>query len=486
MNRGNFTEITSTIKEPFRMKPWSYMLSFPLCLALCCSCGKQKESPAPQESASEAPRAAAAETETPKPVYAQKTLPGLEGGVLQLKNDPTVERTEKKLPEIEDRKNNIRTISGADQNLPLPGGGATSARNQKWDKSTPVPPHSLAAKLKRADGKRIQWAPQRVTGSIPGVRLPDAAISYDQSVLAFAELFGAESGPYGTRIILLNTHDWHILKIIEIKRKVKKITFAGDTVYLAALCAEQPALEQSGGLSLIRLDSGAEAYFAELPPPSEGDLGAGRSGCVFLADSQNSGIRYWKPGKPVKTGVIPTAAPAKLGFSPDGKILAAANGKGTIELFKMSDFRLLNTVRLPFSQEYPIHQVLFLNNAKDFLCAPDPLSDRSSFVYRASQIFELKGRSSGSNVITGDGLRILHLKKVNGEIEILESDTLQKITSFMPEHVKPDTHGDPAHVFYLDHARLTAVLDTGGTFYLLCQPKGASKFQKEIIFSPVD
>ena len=468
------------------MKSWSYMLTFPLCLALCCSCGKQKESSSPKESAADAPRAAAAETETPKPVYAQKTLPGLEGGALQLKNDPTVERTAEKPPEIEDRKNNIRTISGTDQNLPLPGGGETSARNQKWDKSTPIPRHSLAAKLQRTDGKLIQWAPQRVTGSIAGVRLPSAAISYDQSVLAFAELFGAESGPFGTRIVLLNTHDWRILKIIELKRKVKKIVFAGDTVCLAALCAEQPALEQSGGLSLIRLDSGAETYFAEVPPSFEGDLGAGRSGCVFLADSRVGEIRYWKPGKTVKTGVIRTAAPAKLGFSPDGRILAAANGKGTIELFKMSDFRLLNTVKLPLSQEYPIHQVLFLNNEEDFLCAPDPLSDRSSFVYRASQIFELKGRSSGSNVITGDGLRILHLKKVNGEIEILESDTLRKITSLLPEQVKPNTHGDPAHVFYLDHARLTAVLDAGGTFYLLCLPKGVSKFQKEIIFSPVD
>lgn len=462
------------------MRPWMYyMLSFQICLVLCCSCGRQKTPervPAP-------PRTASA-PETPKPAYAKKTLPGLDGGVLQLKNDPTAERTAEKLPEIRDQGNTIRMIPDTGSNLPLPGGGESTARKQTWDKMTPVPPHSLAARLKRTDGMLVQWAPRRVSGSISGVRLPSAALSCDGSVLAIAELFGAESGPFGTRIILLNTHNWRILKIIEIKRKIGKIVFAGSTVYLATLCEGQPVLNQPGGLSLIRLDSGLEEQFVRLPSSCTGDLGASRTGCIFAADSQSGEIRYFEPGKTDQPGIIRTSAPAKLGFSPDGKLLAAANAKGSIEIFKLSDFRLLNTITLP--QTYPVCQVLFLDNAEEFLCASDPLSDRCSFVYRASQIFELNGRSGGNEQITGDGRRILHLKKVNGEIEFLETDTLKKIASVQPEHVKPDTKGDPVHLFYLEHARLTAVLDAGGTLYLLCLPKGASKFQKEIIFRPVD
>ena len=138
-------------------------------------------------------------------------------------------------------------------------------------------------------------------------------------------------------------------------------------------------------------------------------------------------------------------------------------------------------------ENYPIVQLIFIDNDKQFLCAADPLQNTAAIVLRDQQTFDLKGNSAGFNTITGDGKYLIHCKKVRGELEILNVNTLDKENSVIPENIAPLTKGgDPAFVFPLEASNTIAILDTKGNFYLLHLPRDAKKYQKETVFMPVN
>jgi hypothetical protein len=88
---------------------------------------------------------------------------------------------------------------------------------------------------------------------------------------------------------------------------------------------------------------------------------------------------------------------------------------------------------------------------------------------------------------TGDGKYLIHCKKVRGELEIINTETLVKERAVIPETIVPQTRGaDPAFVFHLEASGTIAILDTKGNFYLLHLLKNGRKYQKETIFMPVD
>ncbi len=446
-------------------------------LLLLTACGEEQSVPAE-------PVSADAVQEKPAPVPRKKiVLPGLENGVLKLQEDPADEqkRTEKKEILSDTRQIHYWEPSQVQGDFHLPGGGQRTNRKQTWHKETPVMPSSWAAEIP-SDHRLIQWIPQIRQGESIGSRLQDAVLSADQSVFVFVERTGEQQGPYGSRIILLNACTWRIMKIFEIPRKINRIVLSGTGHYVIALCGEQEDMKQRYGLSVIRLDTGKEQQFTPLHKSLNGSFLCDRDNYIYIASTAKNEIAVYSAGKiSGEPEILKTAAPdVALALSPDGKRVAAANRNGSIEFFKTADRRLLQTEKL--ASAYPVRQLVFLDNSRNFICAPDVLSDRSSIVYRDRQVFELNGRSGGWNGLSGDGQHILHLKKVNGEIEYVNAVTLQKEKSVIPEQIQPRTGSDPFRVFYLDVTDITAVLDQRGNFYLLHLPEGAKKFQKETIF----
>ena len=67
-----------------------------------------------------------------------------------------------------------------------------------------------------------------------GARLDAFAVSPDGSVLAIAERTGTSSGPNGTRIVLVNTSNWQVIRVFTVGRMLKKLAFVPGGTTLAA------------------------------------------------------------------------------------------------------------------------------------------------------------------------------------------------------------------------------------------------------------
>lgn len=427
--------------------------------------------------------------QTQKPERKKIQLPGLENGVLKIQNVPGVQdNTAEVKPEIIVDNRRIRFVKrNPDGTVTLPGGGVRSTRKREWKKETPVPPGCLAAEITgKISPMGIQWTPLRFPGTVQGVRLPDMQLSLDQSLFAIVETTGKTEGPWGSRIILMNSHNWNIIRIINTDRLIKRICFMNGTHQLAAVCGEQPIMKQSAGLAVFHLKSGRETAFRKLPAGLCGSMFSDYNGRIYIAHKEKKQIwRFEKDITGYPKTVRTTDANPVIAMSPNGKLFAVSTSQGVVELRKISDLRTLSRIKAP--ENYPFSQIIFIDNDKQLFCAADPLRNTAAVVLRNRQTFELTGNNAGFNAITGDGKHLIHCKKVRGEIEIINVDTLDKEKSVIPEIVQPVTRGgDPAFVFSLEASGTLAILDTQGNFYVLYYPRNGKKYQKETIFRPVD
>ena len=418
-------------------------------------------------------------------------LPGLENGVLKIRDVPGADDSEDKhySPTINVDKRRIRYVKrNPDGSVTHPGGGLKTNRRQSWSKVTPVPVDSLAALIagkKTAMG--TQWAPTRIPGTVHGVRIPDVQLSVDQSLFAFVETTGNTDGPNGSRIVLMNAHDWNVIRVIYTDRIVKRLCFIGSTQKIAALCENQSAMKQKSGLAIFHLKHGGEIAFRVLPSALSGNMLSDRNGRLYISHREKNEIWRFEQEITRDYRILRTDSKNPVSaLSPNGKFLAAASPEnGLIRIYKISDLRPIRSTKMP--ENYPIVQLIFIDNDKQFLCAADPLQNTAAIVLRDQQTFDLKGNSAGFNTITGDGKYLIHCKKVRGELEILNVNTLDKENSVIPENIAPLTKGgDPAFVFPLEASNTIAILDTKGNFYLLHLPRDAKKYQKETVFMPVN
>lgn len=121
----------------------------------------------------------------------------------------------------------------------------------------PTPANSLAAKLALSE-KRFLWNPTaRPGGEFLGHPwLIAAALSGDRTVLAVVERTGADHGPYGSRIVLINTCNLTVMNVLEVETLVSKIAVHDAAGSLFALCEAQPELKQGHRVVEISLKNG--------------------------------------------------------------------------------------------------------------------------------------------------------------------------------------------------------------------------------------
>lgn len=416
-------------------------------------------------------------------------LPGLENGALKIQDVPGVqEETTEEKPEIFVDNRRIRFVKrNPDGTVTLPGGGLKTSRKQKWKKETPLPPDSLAAGITGAKTQMgIQWTPLRMAGTVQGVRLPDMQLSLDQSVFAIVETTGKVEGPWGSRIILINSHNWNIIRIITTERQITRLCFIHNTQQIAALCKSQPVMKQDAGLAVFHMKTGKETAFRQLSDSLSGSMFSDYNGRIYIAHREKKQVwRFEKDIMQYPKTIRTNDADPVIALSPNGKLFAVSSSSGQITLHKVSDLRPIASIKAP--ENYPFSQIIFIDNDKQLFCAANALRNSAAIVLRNRQFFELNGYNAGFNAITGDGKYLIHCKKVRGELEIINTETLVKERAVIPETIVPQTRGaDPAFVFHLEASGTIAILDTKGNFYLLYLLKNGKKYQKETIFMPVD
>ncbi len=338
------------------------------------------------------------------------------------------------------------------------------------------------------EGTRLVWQPQEMPTLLSPVRLPDAQISPDSSVIAFVETTGAAEGPFGSRLILMNTADWTILRIIDIPgRRIGKIVWIPGTAKIAAVCHAQPELEQQNGLAVFDLQSGKETGFIRIPE--------GMGDTAFLADSRQR-IILSHPTLPelvlipaddlvsAKPAVIHTEQPnAVAALSPDGKYLAvvpAENGK-RISVYKTADLQPLSTSELKNAPS--LHCLFFLGGIDRFYLCGKMMQE--SAILRNGQSRKLEGVTAGIGLAEPDGNTVYHAQVNGNRISVIDVRSGAERRCIETNKAEPRLKkpGTIAELFLIPAIRGLAVLDTQGNFYLLSIGQGKGKYgERAVIF----
>lgn len=396
---------------------------------------------------------------------------------------------EDKIPEIEVDSSNVRRIPQSSVQ-PI----RESRRELKLTSSRTG--SSLAERISEQGSDTVEvWRPAFSVQGSRGVRLDAFAISADGTVLAIAERTGKEAGPNGTRVVLIGTSDWQVIRTFTTDRMLKKLAFAPDRDILTAVAFPQTVLKQDFGVAHFDLKTGKPGPFEKLPFPFNETIPAERIAllaardavfCSGFFDAKVFRVPYEIDGSAsVNYTAFDTVAPASaLSLTPDGKSIAAASQKA-IEYFSLGKTgearrQSFTTLELGWAP-VALH---FLGSAQtDFILCPAFKEDSPPVIMRSSIKESLDGRSAGYAIPMENGARIGVAFKVKGRIDVLDPITLEAVDSVILEQLRPETSGDALFVFYLDPIRAFCVIDTNGNCFAAGKIADAKRWSKRIIWN---
>ena len=395
---------------------------------------------------------------------------------------------EEKMPEIEVDSSNIREIAKSSVQPIRDSRRELTLTSKRADSS-------LAGLISDATAEKVQvWRPAYATQGFRGARLDAFAVSDDGSVLAIAERTGTSLGPNGTRVILIDTSDWQVIRIFTTELMLKKLTFGPSPGTLTAVAFPQESRKQNFGVVQFDLKKGKQTAFYALPFPFNGSIEPGQIALLTNADgvfcSGFFGTKvFFIPAGADAAAEIPystfeTVSPASaLAITPDGKAVAAASLKA-IEYFtnytSATSRRAITTLDLGWA---PV-DLHFLDGAQtDFILCPAYREDSPPVIVRSSARESLGGRSAGYAIDMEQNTQIGVAFKVKGRIDVIDPASLEAVDSVILEQLHPNTSGDIQYVFYLDSIHAFCVIDTNGNCFAVGKVEGAKRWSKRIIWN---
>ena len=468
------------------MKRFCNRLISGICLAALLGltgCGDNE--PEPKKNPEPEKKKAAAPAPAPKKKKpAVKTFADSEEGSFKVRYADTEQNRKK--PEVRDTQENVSILKKDD-----PGTAVKQERISKKEQlrrdsfRTKRPEGSFAAHLEPINsGKVIRWSPQWHSEIASGVRLPAVAISPDRTMIVIAETLGEPQGPFGTRLVFLDTCSWTITAVHHLwKKDVRFIAAAPDhTLVLAA--RGQEAFKSSDEIILLDPRNGREKQTLSLPGVRGVYIDpAGRIFAVFARESEKcSSIALYpdllKNGSPATKEIKSSNHSPVLAFSRDGSQFAAA-GERAVELFRISDLRLIESTPLP--DEFVTADLLIAGDT--VIAAPESRLQRRAMAFRSSWHQEFGENSFGLLVPQPDDPDHFFGAVMNrkGRVSRIALTTLKEQSGVDPEEGRPRTTGDPKAVFAFPKIKVTAVLDEKGCFYLLYLDAAGKRWQKEIL-----
>ncbi|MBO5724240.1 MAG: WD40 repeat domain-containing protein, partial [Lentisphaeria bacterium] len=352
--------------------------------------------------------------------------------------------------------------------------------------------NSLAAKISaQHPEKRILWSPAMWEDPSGRSRIENCVISPDSSVILFTETIGDQKGPYGSRLIFMDTHSWKILAVHSLAEYyIKEISFFPDGSCLFS-CAGQTSLRSRD--LVVHFDPVHCRVLHEYPVPGLRKAWAapdGRFALTYRKDSPDcKQIRMYVPaGKSGKTDPVSLTVEGEnispvLAFSADGSFFYAC-GDRTLETYAVKNLRQRGKVSLP--ENYECVSLMMLENGGSVIVSPDESLRQKALRIRegvchpfgeiaAGYLFPVSG-------VQGKVFGSLLSKK--GKVAYYSFSSLEETKEIIPEECRVRTVGKPWKVFTVKHRPdLLAVLDLSGNFYLLFRGKNEKKYRKEILVS---
>ena len=415
-----------------------------------------------------------------------KVLTDSEEGSLKVRYPNSEQNTKK--PEVRDNQQNVSILKKDD---PAAAGQQEKISRKELDlrKSfrTKRAKGSFAEKLAPLNnGKIIRWSPQWHSGSIDGVRLPAVAISPDRSIIIIAETLGEQQGPFGTRLVFLDTTSWTITAVHHLwKHDVRFIAIPPNHIPVLVARGQEAFKSQD---EILLLDPWSGKIKKALPLPDVRRVYISKDNRLFavfdresekakeiavygslLSDQENREVKILKTG---------SSSPV-VAFSADGKLFGAAGDKALV-IFKLSDFKIQTEIPLP--ADFITGDLLLMPDGSA-IAAPESRLQRPAAMMRDGWVQEFGEKSRGmlfpsqkqSDKLFG------HVLNRRGRISVTALSSLKEQQGVDPEEGRPRTVGDPRAVFPLPGNKAFAVMDEKGCFYLLYLDPSGKRWRKEIL-----
>lgn len=466
------------------MKKTAFLFTILICVSLLLAgCGK-KSPPAPQQQASQTPPKASAPAQKPVIKKVVSQVEDKEEGTpfteIKVRNWDASKEAQK----VEEESDNVRVKDVQAVDAPKKLDANKQRSKSLAGKLMKTPSKSMAAQLTPADNSKvIEWQPKWRQKGIGGAWIPSVALSEDRSVLCVLETTGKDEGPYGSRLIVINTYDWSVLAVYEYEDKYyTSIEFAGTSSMLVALASRQAVMKQPCVFNGIDLRTGklTEGQLLQTQPVCWKAFDDKR---IFASFPDSEHLYELKIGElfisaPVKTSI--DLQVDAIAVSPDRKNMALAS-KSLISFIAMRDMRVFHKSELRENQA-----ALKLEYGGNSLLAA-VLNDGTSIYIKNGALpedFRIKEANTvlsyyapNNTLIVGDNymstLYFFDCDRPSGEIK-----------KSSVSGIKPHTSSFISFAAYLPGNDFILVVDKSGNIYRVWSED--RRYGKEILFSGMD
>ncbi len=359
-----------------------------------------------------------------------------------------------RIPLEEQRKQAVIQVDGSnlriEEKLPLP-----------TDKKKKTDPSSLAARLGEPE-KDIHWTPAWNPKGSGSLRLRSVVSSPDKSVIVCLEETGTiGKGPYGGRLLIVDTVGRRILRVFEIGRKITRIAL--DPAAMSAVCfaEKQEELSQKSGFAVVDLRSGAEMVFVPAETPVSFLV---RSGKIYSA-SANGVVTVFRPGAEEKKTF--TAGPSpRLDLSGDGKLLIAASDDA-VRFYNPDSLKEIRSVKLPAGTRlYRIVQGS-RDASRLFYSTGTGYGKSKVFLVMEQGVKEVSDDSSGEIACNPKDNAFFCGRLLRNRLYRLDPNTFEELSYCDPKNLRPVTSGKTLELFCGPLPGEVIVLDSRGALYSL-------------------
>ena len=317
-------------------------------------------------------------------------------------------------------------------------------------------PSNISALRLENKMKTILWQPKWHFWGAGTIMIPSVVLNQDKSILAIVELFGEEHGPFGSRIILINTYNWKIIAIHTFKdKKITKITFAtGNKIYCFA--SEQPLLKQKSSifrynLKTKKLDNKLECNICDmLYIPGNG---------LCIKTKNDTELKLLPKSNVKKTFNFTTKnSSGILIYTPSSRFILLGNK--SIDTFSPGKYWAEQSI--PY--QYKPISAQYIDNSNQIAF----LTSHNELIIKTKNHFRKISAHTGETLYYNNTLNKLIVgKKFKDSLELYSLPDLLLEETVIPGSARPKTKGTILSINYLPHHKKYLVFDSFGNMYLL-------------------